>query len=52
MNWGWPHGVMVKFGVFHFGSLGSVPGRGPILLVSSHAVALTHVQNRGRLAQT
>ena len=27
------------------------PGHGPTPLVSSHAVAVTHIQNGGRLAQ-
>ena len=51
MKRGQPHGLVVKFGVLCFDSLGSVPGHGPTLLVSSHAVAVTHIQNRGRLAQ-
>ena len=42
---------MIKFGVCCFGGLGSVPGYGPLPLVSSHVVAVTHIQNRGRLAQ-
>lgn len=47
----WSCGLGVKFGTLHFSSPGSVPGHGPILLVNSHAVAVKHVQNRGRLAQ-
>ena len=42
---------MVKFGVLHFSSPGSVPRHGPTPLISSRAVAVTHIQNRGRLAQ-
>ena len=42
---------MVKFGVLHFGSLDS---QVRILVMdlhhlSSHAVAVTHIQNRGRI---
>ena len=47
---GQPCGLVVKFGLLHFGGLSSVLGRGPIPLVSSHAVAATHIQNGGRLA--
>ena len=49
--WGWPQGLVVKFGALHFTSPGSVPRRGPTPLVSSHAVMASHIQNRGRLAQ-
>ena len=49
--WGQPCGLVVKFGVLHFGSPGLVPRCRPTLTVSSHTVAATHVQNRGRLAQ-
>ena len=48
---GWPHGLVVKFGVLHFGGLASVPRSGPTPLISSHAVAATHIQNRGGLSQ-
>ena len=48
---GWPHGLVVKFGMLCFGGLGSVPRYGPTLLIGSHAMATTHIQNRGRLAQ-
>ena len=48
---GQPRSLVVKFGVLHFGILGSVPKRGPTPLVGGHAVAATHIQNRGRLAQ-
>ena len=47
---GQPHGLVVKFGMLHFGSLGSVSRHGPTPLVGGHAVAMTHIQNRGRLA--
>ena len=48
---GWPLGLVVKFGALHFSSPGWVPGCRYILLVGGHAVAATHIQNRGRLAQ-
>ena len=47
---GQPSGLVVKFNVLHFGSPGSAPGHGPMLFVS-HAVVVTHIQNRIRLAQ-
>ena len=50
-NMGWCHGLVVKFSTLHFSSPGSVPRHGPRPLISSHAVAVTHVQNRGTLAQ-
>ena len=37
--------------MFSFSGLGSVPGCGPTPLAGGHAVAVTHIQNRGRLAQ-
>ena len=46
---GRPHGLVVKLGVLHFGSPGSVPRHGHTPFISSHAVAGTHIQNRGRL---
>ena len=46
-----PRGLVVKFGALHFGSLGLVPGHGSIPLINGHAVAASHIQNRGRLAQ-
>ena len=46
---GWPRGLLVKLGVLCFSCLDLVPGCGPTPLVS-HAVAVTHMQNRGRLA--
>ena len=45
-----PSGPMVKFGMLRFGGQGSVPGCGPTVLVSRHAVPVTHVQNTGRMA--
>ena len=47
------HGIVVKSGALHFGGLGL---QVQILGVdlhhsSSHAVAVTHILNRGRLAQ-
>ena len=48
---GWSHGLAVKFGRLQFSSLGSVPRCRPIPLISVHAVAETHTQDRGRLAQ-
>ena len=45
------HGLVLKFGVLFFGTLGLVPRHGPILLVAGHAEAVTHIQSRGRLAQ-
>ena len=47
---GQPCGLVVKFGALGFGSLGSVPGHGSTTLVGSHAVVVTHIQNRGHLA--
>ena len=49
--WGWPHGLVVKFSTFCFSGLGLVPRRWPTPLVGRSAVVMTHVQNRGRLAQ-
>ena len=40
-----------KFAMLCFGSLGSVPRCGSTPLLGGHAVAVTHKQNRGRLAQ-
>ena len=37
--------------MLHFGGLGLVPGLGPTPLVGGHALAATHIQNRGRPAQ-
>ena len=48
---GWPHSLVVKFSTLHFGGLGSIPRHGPTPLGSSHIVAETHLQNRGRLVQ-
>ena len=41
---------MGKFGTACFRGPGSVPGCRPIPLVSGPTVAVTHIQNRGRLA--
>ena len=43
--------LVVEFSMVRFGGPVSVPGHGPTLLVCSHAVAATHIQNSGRLAQ-
>ena len=48
---GQPHGLVVKLGALCFGSPGSVPRCGPTPLGSNHVVVVTHIQNRGRLAQ-
>ena len=48
---GWPYSLVVKFGVFHFSGSDLVSRHGPTPLLSSHAVAETHMQNRRRLAQ-
>ena len=48
---GLPHGLVVKFGELHFSGPGSVPRYSSTPLVSGHAVPVTHIQNRGRLAQ-
>ena len=45
-----PRGLVVKFGALYFHGPGSDPGCRPTPL-DSHAVAVTHIQNRGRLAQ-
>ena len=42
---------MVKLGALCFGGPGSVPRRRPAPVIGGHAVAVTHRQNRGRLAQ-
>ena len=44
---GLPHGLVVKFGARGLGN----PGGGPTPLISGHATAVTHTQNRGWLAQ-
>ena len=49
--WGWPLSLVVKSGALCFGCLGSVPRCGLTLLVGSRAVVVSHIQNRGRLAQ-
>ena len=48
---GLARGLVVKFGMLRFSSLGSVPGRRPTPLIGRHAVVATHTQNRERLAQ-
>ena len=48
---GWPHGLVVKFGMLCLGSPGPVPGHRPTPLVSRQAMAATYIQNRARLAQ-
>ena len=47
---GQPRGLVVKFSMLHFVGLGSVPRHWSTPLISSHAVAATHIQNRERLA--
>ena len=44
-SWAWPCGLAVKFGMLCFGGLPSVLGCGLKPLVSSHAMAATHIQN-------
>ena len=46
----WPPGLVVKFGVLHFGGPGLVPWQRPTSLIGGHAVVVTHIQNGGRLA--
>ena len=41
---GWSRGLLVKFSTLCFGSPGSVPGCESTPLISSHAVAATHIQ--------
>ena len=48
---GQPHSLVVKFATLHFSGLGLVPGHTPTPLISSHAMAATHMQNRARLAK-
>ena len=45
------HGLVVNFSMLHFGGPGPVPGCRPTRLIGSRAVMVTHIQNRGRLAQ-
>ena len=47
--WDWSHGLVVNLGVLGLEVWGSILRQGPILLVSGHAVAAFHIQNRGRL---
>ena len=46
-----PSGLAVKLSMLHFSGQGLVPGCGPTLLIGGHAVVVTHIQNRGRMAQ-
>ena len=50
---GWPHGIEVESCALHFGGPGwQVWSLGMDLHhSSSHAVVVSHIQNRGRLAQ-
>ena len=49
---GQPHGLELKFSQLHFGSPGSVPGRGPTPLCWWPCCAGgPHTKNKGRLAQ-
>ena len=50
-NGHWPRGLVVKFGTLRFAGLGLVPWQGPAPFAGGHAVAVTHIQNTGRLAQ-
>ena len=47
----WPSGVVVRFGMLCFGEPGLVPRRKTTHHSSGHAVAASHIQNRGRLTQ-
>lgn len=50
--WGWSHGLVVKFSMFHFGSLGLVPG---VWTYTTHPLKYScgdpHTKNRRSLAQ-
>ena len=48
--WGCPMAQRLSSAMLHFGGPGSVLRHGHILLIS-HVVAVTQIQNRGRLAQ-
>ena len=48
---GRPGCLVVKFSALHFSGPGSVPGHGPTPLIGGCAEAVTHIQNKGRLAQ-
>ena len=50
-TWGWSHGLVVKLGVLHIRGLHLVPRCRPTPLANGRAVVVTHIQNRGRLAQ-
>ena len=47
----WPGDVMVKFTCCASVARGLDPGHRPTYSSSSHAVAVSHIQNRGRLVQ-
>ena len=42
--WGWPGGLLVKFGALCFSSLALVPGHGPTPHIGSCVVVVTHTQ--------
>ena len=44
MTWASPSSLVVKFGMLHFGGLGSVPRSGTTPLISGHAVVVAHIQ--------
>ena len=48
---GLAYGLLVKFSTLYFSGPGLVPGHRPLPLIGSHAVVVTHIQNRRRLAQ-
>ena len=48
---GGAHGLGVKFGALCFNGLRVDPEHEPTPLTGDHAVAVTHIQNRGRLPQ-
>ena len=50
-NRGQPCVLVVKLSALCFGGPDSVPSHGPAPLVDGHAIAASHIQNRGRLAQ-
>ena len=53
LSWGWPGGVVIRFGTLCFSSPGSqvwIPSTG-LHHSSSHTVEASHIQNRGRWAQ-
>ena len=44
--WAKPGGLVIKFGVLHFGSLGWAPGCRHTPLVSGHAVVAAHIRKQ------